>query len=236
MGEIDDLHRFYDLLDRLETKLGGKLQLAACGKGSLWPEKGIYFFFELGEHRRDSGKGYRVVGVGGNAIRKETAKATLWQRLAEHRGNKDGMSGKHRASLFRRQIGLALGARFPELMVPTWERMGGVTPLERNLERPLEGRVSLHIGAMPFLWLKVEDDPATPDLRGYLVRNAIALVSNAKRAKALDPPSKNWLGLECPTKGIAKSGLWNPDFVTNKYDAQFLEVLSAKIAALDWRR
>ncbi len=59
------------------------------------------------------------------------------------------------------------------------------------------------------------------------MRNAIALVSNARRGEATGPVIEEVAGLECPTKGIAKSGMWYMDYVTSLYDVRFLEMLGA---------
>jgi len=77
---------------------------------------------------------------------------------------------------------------------------------------------------MPFLWLAAEDDPGPESLRGYIERNAIALLSNYERAP-LDPPSEGWLGQYCNREKIQKSGLWNSNHVDEKYNPAFLEIL-----------
>jgi hypothetical protein len=43
----------------------------------------------------------------------------------------------------------------------------------------LELDVSTYIGAMPFLWIDVDDEPSPRSLRAYIERNSIALLSNA---------------------------------------------------------
>jgi hypothetical protein len=71
IGEVerlDDLRRFYSLLDQLEHRLGGKRLLAACNGRTGWPRRGVYFFFENGERRAESGAGLRVVRVGTHAL------------------------------------------------------------------------------------------------------------------------------------------------------------------------
>jgi hypothetical protein len=61
---LEDLKRFYALLDELEGHLNGKRTLADCNGRMHWPSRGVYFFFEPGEARSDSGNGMRVVRVG----------------------------------------------------------------------------------------------------------------------------------------------------------------------------
>lgn len=52
MSRLDDLISFYRLLEALESKQGGKRNLALCNGRMQWPDKGVYFFFEKGEHRQ----------------------------------------------------------------------------------------------------------------------------------------------------------------------------------------
>ena len=61
MDRLEDIVRFYVLLDRLKRSLGGSQTLANIGSYRDWPKRGIYLFFEPGEVRSDSGKGPRVV-------------------------------------------------------------------------------------------------------------------------------------------------------------------------------
>lgn len=68
MGRLQDLIRFYELLDRLAQRVGGPRRLAYCDGRQGWPERGVYFFFETGESRTDSGSGPRVVRVGTHAL------------------------------------------------------------------------------------------------------------------------------------------------------------------------
>ncbi len=92
----------------------------------------------------------------------------------------------------------------------------------REAEAPLEREVSRRIGAMPFLWLRI-DDPAGPGGdRGYVERNVIALLSNFARAP-LDPPSAEWLGRHSDRERVRMSGLWNNDFVDGTPEAGFLD-------------
>ena len=64
MSRQSDLTRFYDLLDRLTASIGGARLLSECHGHMDWPTRGVYFFFEDGEARSDSGNGPRVVRVG----------------------------------------------------------------------------------------------------------------------------------------------------------------------------
>ena len=104
---LADTRRFYDLLDRLEARIGGRRMLADCNGGMNWPNRGIYFFCEAGEARSSSGAGLRVVRVGTHGL-KAGSRSTLWARLSQHRGTARASGGNHRGSIFRLLIGIAL--------------------------------------------------------------------------------------------------------------------------------
>ena len=88
----------------------------------------------------------------------------------------------------------------------------------------MEQTVSAVIGDMPLLWLAIEDEPGPDSLRGYIERNAIALLSNYGK-EPLDPPSRNWLGHLCNRERVRGSGLWNQNHVDEQYDPRFLDTL-----------
>src|SRR4051812_46407565 len=115
---IEDLKRFYDHLGRVETRAGGKRNLASCTGKSGWPERGVYFFFEDGESRSNSGQGPRVVRVGTHAIT-TGSKTKLWDRLLQHRGSTN-LGGNNRGSVFRLLVGGALSEKDPTVSVTTW--------------------------------------------------------------------------------------------------------------------
>ena len=97
-------------------------------------------------------------------------------------------------------------------------------------EYPLEQAVSRHIRGMPFLWLGIDDEPGPASLRGYIERNAIALLSNFDRLEVLiDPPSTEWLGNWAASEHVRCSGLWNVNHVAEEYDPNFLDVLDQQV-------
>ncbi|MCJ7555572.1 MAG: hypothetical protein MUP90_01510 [Gammaproteobacteria bacterium] len=215
----NDLNRFYSLLAELERKLGGPRLLSQCSDSLDWPERGVYFFREAGENRGDSEHAQRIVRVGTHAL-KSGASTTLWNRLSGHKGLPDNGGGNHRGSILRMFVGQALCER-DGYNYPTWGESSSV-PLEvRQGELPLEQMVSAEIGAMPFLWLAINDEPGPESLRGYIERNAIALLSNYGKHR-IDPPSEAWLGNFCERERVRHSGLWNPSHVTETYDPAFL--------------
>jgi hypothetical protein len=76
----DDLNRFNDLLRELRGRIGGARMLSQCDGRMTWPQRGVYFFFEQGEMRSNSGTEQRVVRVGTHALT-ATSRTTLWNRL-----------------------------------------------------------------------------------------------------------------------------------------------------------
>ena len=226
MSRLSDVVRFYEIAAILERRLGGKRVLAECDGRMSWPKRGVYFFFEPGELRRDSGSGLRVVRVGTHAV-SSGSKSSLWGRLCQHRGTKTGVGGNHRGSVFRLLVGTAMAQRNHELWVPTWGKGQSAPKSIREEEEDLEHIVSRYIGTMPLLWVEADDAPSPESVRAYIERNAIALLSNVTAATSnmIDPCTRTWLGLCCPSENVRSSGLWNSRCVAAAYDPEFLDVL-----------
>ncbi|WP_198037868.1 hypothetical protein [Rhodobacter xanthinilyticus] len=220
--------RFYDILKMLEGRQGTIRTLPESASRDC-PLRGVYFFFELGEQRSGSGDGARVVRVGTHAL-KPGSKTTLWTRLSQHRGALRSGGGNHRGSIFRLLVGSALIAR-DGLSCPTWDtqRSNASSPV-RAAEIELERLVSRTIGAMPVLWLSVDDDPGAESERGVIERGAIALLSGWGQTE-IDPPSANWLGHACTRVKVRRSGLWNNNHVDEAYDPAFLDVMERRVLA-----
>lgn len=231
MGRQQALERFYALLGDLERRCGGVRRLGDCDGSMGWPDRGVYFFFEEGETRSDSEQ-LRVVRVGTHALR--PSQTTLWSRLAQHRGQHGGSmpgGGNHRGSIFRLHVGTALLARgdWDEAIRQTWG-VGSTAPAHvRRVEYPLEQAVSAHIGAMPFLWLAVDDPPGPTSDRGLIEAGAISLLSNAERSP-VDPPSAGWLGHRADREAVRRSGLWNVNHVHERAATAFLDRMADHIA------
>lgn len=226
---LSDLRRFYALLDDLARRTGGPHRLADCSGRLEWPQRGVYFFMEPGEMRRESGEGLRIVRVGTHAL-KDQSRTTLWKRLSQHKGQRSG-GGNHRGSIFRLLVGAALLEGDPAICA-TWGQGNNAARSIREAERELECRVSVVIGQMPFLYLHIGDDPRPQSLRGVIERNAIALLSNVGKMP-LDAASKDWLGLRCPRERVRASHLWNQNHVDEAYDPAFLETLESLIGATE---
>ena len=216
------LKRFYDLLADLEQHIGGTRLLSQCDGYMDWPQRGVYFFFESGELRKDTGSGPRVVRVGTHAL-KSGSSTKLWGRLAQHKGQAKSGGGNHRGSIFRLLIGTAL-IEHNSLDYPTWGEGNTASRDIRQGEHTIEQAVSRIIGAMPFLWLAIDDEPEPSSLRGYIERNSIALLSNYNKPP-LDAPSKHWLGHYCDRVRVKMSGLWNQRHVDEQYEPEFLGTL-----------
>lgn len=231
MPRLADLERLYALLDRLKQRLGGTRLLARLGSSRDWPNRGVYFFFEPSEARKESGVGLRVVRVGTHAL-VAAGRSTLRQRLGQHRGSVSG-GGNHRGSIFRRLVGQALLARGGLPPCNSWGvredagKASAALGIDRmtlaTAEAPVEQAVSRYIAAMPFIWLAANDEPGPASLRGVIERNAIALLSNYERTP-LDPASSDWLGHFSDRRLVRGSGLWNQHHVDMTHDPLFFNV------------
>jgi len=227
-GRREHLLRFYSILDKLESSVGGPRTLADCSGRMDWPDRGVYFFRESGQTRTDTGVGPRIIRVGTHGL-KTGSGTKLWTRLSQHKGQLATGAGNHRGSIFRLIVGAALikqrGYDFP-----TWGQGNTARADVRTGERILECEVSQTIRKMPFLWIAVEDETGPESLRGYIERNSIALLSNYNKPP-LDPPSQDWLGRYCDRERVRNSGLWNSNHVDESYDPAFLDALDRLISA-----
>jgi len=236
MDRMDALRTFYGLLDELTRKCGALHALSASSARLNWPRRGVYFFFEPGEVRRDSGEGPRVVRVGTHAL---TAGTTLWNRLSQHAGQKKSGGGNHRGSIFRLLVGEAMMRRDRLTEPASWgiKSHYGAAAIALNVaatgiresELALEKAVSKHIGGMPFLVVNVEDESGPESNRAVIERGAVALLSNYGRDRTIDPPSQNWLGRFSGRDRVRESGLWNNNYVDEKWSGTFLRALEEAI-------
>lgn len=229
-ARLDHVRSFYSLLHDLEERVGGRRRLSSCTGRIAWPTRGVYFFFEEGEDRTDSGPGPRVVRVGTHALTSGSS-TTLWKRLSQHRGSSRSGGGNHRGSIFRLIVGEALAARGGVELPRSWARGSSADPAARDSELGHEKRVSSCIGRMHVLWVPITDPPGSESLRGTVERNAIALLSNYRR-QPIDPPSEEWLGRSSARQRVRESGLWNQNHVEEAYDPSFLHTLEALISAV----
>jgi hypothetical protein len=216
------LREFYELLPHA-AGAASPTMFADVNRSSL-PSHGVYFFFERGEYRSDSGDGMRVVRVGTHALT-ATSKALLAGRLAQHRGTLTSGGGNHRGSIFRLLIGEALLAREGEA-VSTWGVGSNAARRVRLTEHNLEKRVSEYLSQMYVFVVSVPDR----EERAALETRAIALLSNYQR-EAADAPSETWLGRFSRREKVRLSGLWNNRDVDATYSQVAIAILRARAAA-----
>lgn len=221
----NDLVHFYELLDLLEKKVGGRLSLSECDGRTSMPSRGVYFFMEPAEHRVDTGHGLRIVRVGTHGL-KLGSKSTLWGRLSQHKGTATSGGGNHRGSIFR----LLVGTTIPDASIEgsTWGQGQTAKGDIRHREEPVEQEVSAIIRNMPFLYLDVDDAPTPDSARGLVERHSISLLSNQGKPP-LDPPSSTWRGHRCNREKVRSSGLWNQNHVDESYDPSFLQTMETLI-------
>jgi hypothetical protein len=198
---------------------------------SCWQEckRGIYLFFDENETRTD-GEEPRVVRVGAHAVKRTGGKATLWERLKQHRGIIRTGGGYHRKSIFRLLVGEAMNnLADPEKRVATWGKADmGV----REDEHRLEMKVSDYIRGLPFVFMRVDPESDGREHihendRMYLEQNIIAIIamlSNINRAERGDMPSHEWLGNHSGRGKVQASGLWNNEWVDKDYNPIFFEI------------
>ena len=213
---LEDVKQFYEILGKLERRVGGRKILAKCSRSLGLSYGGVYFFMEGGEERSESGGGLRVVRVG--------ASSSLWNRLSAH---------KNGSSVFRRLIGSAwINKRGIDYSYDKWWSKKNF-----EMEKPIKRCVSNTIGKMPFLWLKIDD----ANLQSYIEGNTTSLLSNFWR-KTIDAPSATWLGYHCTDKQgnliykIRESGLWSQDFVEMGYRPEFLDKLEELVEQMEGMR
>lgn len=225
-----DLDRFYTILSQLEVSGQQGLRLDGYTGRSPFPVRGVYFFREPGEYRLSKLNSLRIVRVGTHALR-ANVKSTLWGRLKTHLGTRSGV-GNHRGSVFRLHVGAALLAR-DGVSIPTWGVGSSAPPALRAsvtaqaAEAACERKVSEYIGSMTVLWVDVPDEPGSSNMRAFIERNAIALLSN--RLAPIDLASVGWLGYHSPKDNIRRSNLWNLNHVDQIYDPRFLDELQAAV-------
>lgn len=227
-AEVEALLLRFDALIRLlshHQKRGRRL--AGSSGRQDWPTRGIYLVTEpVGNGGRD-----RVTRVGTHAV-SAGSRTTLWNRISTHRGGLAG-GGSHRSSIFRAHIGRALMRRHPDAGAPgTWGVGQSAGPEIRQPEHVWEELVSRAIGDMRMLWLDIPDSAGPRSDRAYLERNIIGLLSRATLAGARSMPDRQWLGHDSTDWRIAISGLWNLDYLFDRPDTRFLDVLEVYVHAM----
>ncbi|MDZ7731177.1 MAG: hypothetical protein U5K37_09995 [Natrialbaceae archaeon] len=236
MDRRENLERFYSLLEQCATTVNGPRRLKNATGYMDWPTRGVYFFLAAGEYRMETSQ-RRCVRVGTHGVSRGS-NTTLWSRLKQHYGTGDGSSahphgGNHRGSVFRKRVGGALIERHDlHDEYPTWDSRWATIERDRDAVRDeeylLERWVSAYIRELPFLWVKIDDEPGPESDRAYVERNAIALLSNYQ-TDPIDPRDECWLGRASPSPDIRESGLWNVNHVEESYDPAFLDRLEQAV-------
>jgi hypothetical protein len=228
MKEIEEVESFYTLMNKLIEKSPIR-NLSEIKKNDL-PKNGVYFFFEDGEYRENS-ESKRIVRVGTHAVQ-ANSKSTLFKRLKQHIGPKHGF-GRHRMSVQRELIGLSMinktnsKAIYSNWGIRSFKNDKTVIEYEKQMEKLVTDYIS---EKMPFTVLKVDGESSSNNLRAYIERNTIMLLSNYNRL-AIDPPSENWLGHSSGNDKVINSGLWNRSCVDldKEVDSKFLQILEELI-------
>lgn len=217
------LRDFYATLGDLATVCGGFSRLADRVPAAARAAKGVYFFFEPGEVGTDGVEGLRVTRVGTHGLT-PGSRSSLGSRLRNHGGFAAG--GNQRSSVFRRHVGDALMRAGRIETVAGWLVGSTCVADQREAEREAEVAVSMRIRAMPYLWLRIDDDAGPASGRGFIERNSIALLSSAT-ARTFDPPSAGWLGRHASREPIRQCGLWNVRHVGDAHEDDFVQRLAA---------
>jgi len=230
MSQIElanDCFRFYEALNSLAKDAKCIRTLADCRGKMGWPKRGVYIF--LGTEIEIHGKSFsRVTRIGTHAV-SVGSKTTLWNRLAQHRGNISDGAGNHRGSIFRLLVGQALINR-DSWNFDSWGIGNNAPPDVRECEKPLEKLVSQEIGKMPFLFVEIDDEPSPTSLRSRIERNSIALIS--RYHKLVGWGDEEWLGKYSNRERVRNSGLWNNNYVGDEYDSSFLEDFETMIGKM----
>ena len=215
MARLDDLKKFYGLMENLEKNSGRKHTLGDCDRDTVKSTSGVYFFFEDGEVRTKSGNGDRVVRVGESS--------NLYDRICrKHRGPADRIG----RGVFRKWVHNAQFRKYREAEFSDWpdisekRSLQGIIGALNDEQRRLLGRyTSEHMWQKQVLFVPVHEED-----RFYIEKNAIKLLSEYRK-DPIDPPSCQWLGHHSCSCKIRLSGLWNSDHVSNCHDPDFLNLL-----------
>jgi hypothetical protein len=223
------IEKFYELLEQVQEKCPRRV-FGELSSTMPLPLQGVYFFFEPGEYRAD-GKSPRVVRIGTHAAQARS-RATLFSRIKNHWGSNIEGHGKHRMSVHRELVGLALINR-DQLHYPHWADRDYQNDMGvLNHETQLELEVSAYIRRCEFTVLEVPGESHANNDRSFIEANAIALLSNYCRDEKGTFISSNWLGKYSGDDRLVQSGLWNRDKVFGQVHPEFLDRFEAFVNAM----
>lgn len=221
-----DIDEFYILIDRL-TEIFPQRKLSDCNGKMIWPEQGVYFFFEKGQFRENGEP--RIVRVGTHAVT-ENSKAILWKRLRCHKGTKNGY-GHHRTSVFRDLVGRAIINK-ERIQINTW-KLDRLDKTQKLDEKEVESKVSNVIGDMPFIVLNVPGESGKNNMRAFIETNSIALLSNRDKKQKIDLPTDDWLGYITGHSAVTESGLWNSDDTEKNYNSKIIKIIGDHLRRME---
>ena len=223
----------YAALEKLNERINGPYHLAACNGSMDFPDRGLYFFFApWSDLETDPARRWHLTRIGTVGVARGSTN-TLWKRLRQHRGNKNGKyagGGNHRGSIFRQHVGRAYIARDEsEDEYPYWGQPSGVEELPdtttiREQEHLLEQRVSTYISQLPFLYLNIPGEARPGNDRADAEMNTIAMTAHARRTNP-NLHDADWLGRHSPRPEISQTGLWNIEHVNALFGIDVLETL-----------
>lgn len=210
---IDNVKRLYNNVYNVAEKTGGIKLFKDCDGKKYWPQKGLYFIFDMSESCFIAQKPNKIIRIGTHAVSKGS-KSTLWHRLKTHKGLNNG-GGAHRSSVFRLHIGNALINKH-NLHFPTWAIGQSASMETRKTEEELEQLVSEYISKLGIVVLDIDDPSSATSDRAIIEKNTIALLSCINYS--FDFSSTNWLGHYSNKQEIRKSSLWNVNYCNSDFD------------------
>lgn len=215
----NDLNKFFRIIKRFKNA-GLILDVGKEINSKNTPLKGLYLFFDDKEYRPFPQNFPRICRIGTHGVSKGS-KATLWQRIKNHKGNLD-KTGNHRGSIFRLHIGTSIINKH-KIICPTWGKGQISDKIIENAERKIEIQVSDYISALKILCIDIRDEASKNSDRAYLEMNLIALLTN--KTNPVDYPNTEWLGYWCKNETVKKYAIWNVAHTQSKYDPLFFNVL-----------
>ena len=84
INRLVHLQRFYKLVEECTSRLAGPRRLSECTGRLEWPRRGVYFFFEPGEARGETGTGSRIVRGGTHALKAGSSRGGGCVRGCQH--------------------------------------------------------------------------------------------------------------------------------------------------------
>ena len=216
------LQELYRKISELQDKTDGPYYLSDCTGHQNWPERGIYIFLTKDSQPETYPQTEMSVARVGTVGVATGSSNSLWNRLRQHRGNTRGHhegGGNHRGSIFRLHVGRSIIEKENlHDKYPFWGQKHSQWPDDvetkavREMEHPLEKRVSDHIRSLPFLVLAVPGDAGPQSDRASIEKRLISTFSFYRRSHA-NLIDGDRLTNHSPKPEVYKTGMWNIDHV-----------------------